>query len=121
MKKAFFTVICIMVFSFICSIAIAGSGDLRGAHKDRGIACEDCHGTKTPEKKAPASVCKTCHADHRGEIKTYKNNGHEVKVNPHDSHQGELRCTLCHSIHEPSKLYCNQDGCHAFENNMNVK
>ncbi|PLX68825.1 MAG: hypothetical protein C0603_05890 [Denitrovibrio sp.] len=85
------------------------------------LACADCHGTDAPVKRAKTSVCKTCHEDHEGEEKVYLNNGAEVEVNVHKSHQGELRCTLCHNIHKPSKLYCNQDGCHAFDDDMNVK
>lgn len=112
--------IILSVISFSFAIA-ASDQQLKGAHKEMGLACADCHGTDNPVKRAKTSVCKTCHEGHEGEEKVYLNNGAEVTVNVHKSHQGELRCTLCHYIHEPSKLYCNQDGCHAFDNDMNVK
>ncbi len=36
--------------------------------------------------------------------------GGEEGVNPHDSHQGTLYCSDCHSVHGTSNLYCN--ACH---------
>jgi len=101
--------------------AYAEAGDLRGSHSEAELSCADCHGVDDPVKRAKTSSCMTCHEDHEGEVRTYYNNGSPVEVNVHESHQGKLRCTLCHYIHEESKLYCNQDGCHAFDNNMNVK
>jgi len=122
-----FRIILLFVFAAFIAGAVftdkaaAEGHELKGLHKEAGLACFDCHGVDEPVKRAPTSACKSCHEDHKGAVRTYKNNGQEVTVNPHESHQGELRCTLCHSIHQPSKLYCNQDGCHAFDNEMNVK
>lgn len=28
------------------------------------------------------------------------------KLNPHDSHAGQLKCTECHKEHSKSSLYC---------------
>jgi len=124
MEQDMFKIINFLILCLALSAGVLfaqGAGELRGAHSEAGLACVDCHGTDTPDKKAPASACMTCHADHKGEVREYTNNGIKVKVNPHASHQGDLRCTLCHKIHSPSKLYCNQEGCHAFDNDMNVK
>ena len=84
-----------------------------GKHLENEITCEDCHGTDEPAKRAPVSACYACH----GEYPELAELTASMEVNPHASHQGEPRCTLCHKTHEPSVLFCND--CHAFE--MTVK
>jgi len=91
--------------------------ELRGKHLAAELKCRDCHGTDTPDKRAPASRCKECH---EGEIKIASKSlplhgkvGRVVEVNAHASHQDDLRCTLCHRVHSPSVLYCNE--CHEFD------
>ncbi|MCL2877166.1 MAG: cytochrome c3 family protein [Acidobacteria bacterium] len=74
---------------------------------------------------APASACKGCHKTsgdtYKGKLdkdgkpvhKNYSDGGLTREMNFHDSHQGDIRCTICHTTHtEPSKLYCND--CHSF-------
>ena len=95
------------------------------AHADNSLTCADCHKTENPDKRAPASSCKGCHENQGG---TYKgilgDDGKPVKkdysesagtrnVNIHDSHQGEIRCTACHTYHKEPVLYCNE--CHSFD------
>jgi len=121
MRNKIVTIVFIVSLMAIAGTSYSGDKTLRGLHNEAQLECIDCHGVEEPVKRARASACKNCHEDHKGEVKTYYNNGQPVEVNPHDSHQGELRCTLCHKIHEPSVLYCNQSGCHSFDNNMNVK
>jgi fumarate reductase flavoprotein subunit len=94
--------------------------ELRGKHLAAELKCRDCHGTDAPEKRASAALCKECH---EGEIKIESKQlplhgkaGRIVEVNAHASHQGELRCTLCHRAHSPSVLYCND--CHEFDVNV---
>lgn len=95
------------------------------AHKTAGLECEDCH-----QSKNVAESCISCHANaegtYRGEIddkgnsipKEYREAGKTRLAAIHDSHGGNIRCTVCHSSHEPPKqLYCNH--CHQFE--VNVK
>ena len=56
-------------------------------HMQKGVTCEQCHNSSAPTAAAK-----------------------KVALNPHDSHAGQLRCTLCHKEHEQSVLYCRQ--CH---------
>jgi fumarate reductase flavoprotein subunit len=91
--------------------------ELRGKHLAAELKCKDCHGTDVPDRRAPASRCKECH---EGEIEIASKQlplrgktGKIVEVNVHASHQGELRCTLCHRVHSPSVLYCND--CHEYD------
>ena len=30
----------------------------------------------------------------------------ELELNPHDSHLGEMECSICHKVHKPSEDYC---------------
>lgn len=39
--------------------------------------------------------------------------GGEDGVNPHDSHEGDQACGLCHAVHRTSTFYCNS--CHNWE------
>lgn len=99
-------------------LAFAADGDLRGAHKDNGLTCADCHGTDKPDKRASQNACKDCHGDKSDdtEIRSFKDADGEIhKSAIHTSHVSPLRCTLCHQIHKPSVLYCNQGCHHSFE------
>lgn len=84
-----------------------------GKHLENGVSCEDCHETDKPVKRAPDSACKSCHGEYPEVAELTK----ELEINPHASHQGEPRCTLCHKTHEPSVLMCNQ--CHSFDMQVN--
>ena len=75
-------------------------------HAARGVTCEACHKTATPSRAARASSCAGCHTYADVARKTAKMN-----PNPHESHAGEIRCTLCHKEHKASENYCLQ--CHA--------
>ena len=108
-KCIMFLVLCVM--SALC-FTQAQEQALRGKHAELQLACSMCHGNDVPTKRAPASACMTCH----GEYAAVAALTAEVTPNPHDSHQGELRCTLCHKSHEPSILYCNE--CHSFDLQM---
>lgn len=95
------------------------------AHAENGLVCADCHKTENPEKRAPASSCIECHEnkdgtykgvlDDKGEPvkKDYNESAGMKSVNMHDSHQGEIRCTVCHTYHKEPALYCNE--CHSFD------
>ncbi len=103
------------VFLLLLALNSMANADLaiNKVHLDNDISCADCHGTATPEKRASAKACLNCHEQIPGSIKTYTDAGNERSVNVHDSHDGQLRCTLCHHIHKPSTLYCAD--CHQFE------
>jgi len=98
-----------IVFSF----SVYAQNTINPKHSDAGLTCKDCHATGTPDKKAPASTCKSCHSkeDLTKVVLFEDETGKKQNINPHDAHAGDLRCTLCHSIHGKSNLYCNT-GCH---------
>ncbi|QUN05022.1 flavocytochrome c [Shewanella yunxiaonensis] len=91
--------------------AEANANDLASFHKDKGDGCKTCH--QTPGKVADDSEnyintqCKSCHGDYAA-LKNPK-----LKIDPHDSHLGDINCTSCHKGHEQSKVYCNE--CHSFD------
>lgn len=91
------------------------------AHKTTGLECEDCH-----KNKNVADSCIDCHENaegtYRGAIdkdgnsipKEYHEAGKTRLAAIHDSHGGNIRCTVCHTSHEePKQLYCNN--CHQFD------
>ena len=100
-----------IVFLF-SSTVFAETKTVTGKHAEAKVTCAACHGSDAPTKRAPASACISCHGDNASVAKRTKN----VTPNPHDSHQGDLRCTLCHKTHEPSVVYC--DECHSFKFNI---
>jgi len=104
--------LCIAVALVIPCSAI-GSMQVNAPHAENGVSCEDCHGTAAPEQKAKSKVCLNCHDAIPGTSKEYLDNGSPRSVNIHNSHDGQLRCTLCHQIHAEPKFYCNN--CHKFD------
>lgn len=105
--------ILLFIISHVHGITYAATNyELRGKHAELAFECDACHGTSEPVKRAPASSCIECHDGYPGIGEITKG----VEPNPHDSHQGEIRCTACHKVHEPSVLYCNS--CHSFELEM---
>ena len=99
---------------------------LANYHAKTGVTCHDCHESsiaiqaeegikyitgnfETPMKTREFSkdMCLKCHDSEK--IKPRTNFG---ESNPHDSHNGELECNLCHKMHEPSTVFCDQ--CHSF-------
>lgn len=99
-------------FALACQALGAASekvflADRHAAHS--GVACADCHnGMANPKEKASVAACLQCHDGYKGMAEATKN----LKVNPHDSHEGEIECTACHKPHGRSVDYCEQ--CHAF-------
>lgn len=94
---------------FATSLAHAAPPTLTGKHGQIGLSCASCHGAETPSARAPASACGQCHGSYDKLAEATAG----VDPNPHKSHQGEVRCTLCHKSHRPSVLFCNE--CHTFE------
>lgn len=84
------------------------TGDAAKAHNAAKVQCQTCH-VEGVDKPAPASSCLTCHGSYKAAAALTAS----LKPNPHDSHMGEIRCTICHAAHRPSQVYCNQ--CHTFE------
>ncbi len=106
---------------------------LDAKHARHDITCLKCHQRSIPDKMQEGlnfimenytlpvqsatvgrDFCLECHSGEGpgngwDDIKVASNfkNG-----NPHDSHEGEQRCTLCHNMHQPSQVRCLQ--CHNF-------
>jgi hypothetical protein len=78
-------------------------------HAQQSVTCGLCHGKSFPETRASMEQCLTCHGSYQHLAKLTE----DVYPNPHNSHLGEIRCTLCHKAHEQSVLYCNL--CHVFD------
>ena len=61
-------------------------------------------------RSVAAAKSKACMKCHNYQDLAAASAAKKVALNPHDSHAGQLRCTLCHKEHEQSVLYCRQ--CH---------
>lgn len=111
MKKiAIFLATIIMIWSNVLIAEVSeNKHEIGGKHLESGLTCTDCHGTEEPTKRAPVSACTACHGPYADVAELTK----DVEPNPHDSHQGEIRCGMCHKSHEPSVNYCNE--CHEFD------
>lgn len=100
---------------------------LSHAHAAAKVECIDCHENglddkiqetvwyvtddfdDPPLKRAfPNEMCTKCHTDIDAIIA--KTNYEEA--NPHNSHIGDLTCSDCHKMHNPSKALCAD--CHNF-------
>lgn len=102
-------------------------GDLLASkHAEAGVTCHECHHTSVlaqaeeglkfitgnyqnplEQRKFSREFCLVCH-DFQ-EVKTVTD---FEESNPHDSHNGEQDCNLCHSMHRQSQVMCAQ--CHQF-------
>ena len=76
-------------------------------HAKAMIDCAGCHGKDVPllDTTVENSRCLACHGpqDHLAARSTPKD---FPQRNPHDSHLGEIACTVCHHAHAESKAYC---------------
>lgn len=86
----------------------AASENLDYRHAQRSVTCHLCHGTFFPEERVSMEQCLRCHSSYEHLAALTK----DVHPNPHNSHLGEIRCTLCHKVHQKSALFCTQ--CHTF-------
>lgn len=105
MKNFLFGALTVALTSVFLTAPVSAA-EMLMKHAAKGVSCEACHKTKTPSRAAKASVCESCHTYADVAKKTAK-----VVPNPHESHAGEVRCTLCHKEHKASENYCLQ--CHA--------
>lgn len=123
--KLLLFLLCIMWVAASAAAATDGTIVSTKIHGEMGLSCIDCHNTDTPGKRAPASTCKNCHENldgtYKGELgadgkpvhKEYPEGNGFKMTNFHDSHQGDIRCTLCHTAHQEPVMYCNE--CHQFK------
>ncbi len=84
------------------------SGDfLDHLHAKGSISCANCHGKAFPgfDVTVENKRCLECHGPMEQLVK--KTEPPEFKDrNPHESHLGEIACTVCHKGHSESKVYC---------------
>lgn len=108
---------------------------LANKHAAAGITCHQCHESsisiqaeeglkfvtgdyKTPLDKrefGTREFCLKCHSD-AGGATTFAEAQAQTNFeesNPHDSHNGEQDCNLCHNMHQQSQVMCTQ--CHSFD------
>lgn len=84
---------------------------LASKHAAAGNKCLDCHDAAdlqtvhenviatTPgvtKKKYPQAHCLKCHGSYTAIIELTKG---RTRLNPHDSHYGEVECIICHNVH----------------------
>jgi cytochrome c nitrite reductase small subunit len=107
---------------------------LANQHAEADVECHDCHQAtiatqahegiayitgnyKTPLEKRQFSrdFCLKCHSESGGAttFEQAKAATNFEESNPHDSHNGEQDCTLCHNMHRQSEVMCAQ--CHHFD------
>lgn len=104
-------------------------------HAKEDVTCQECHHSSIPGKameglnyitgnyelpleggpEAGREFCLECHSEN-GQGSSWE----EIKAatdfeesNPHDSHNGEQDCNVCHNMHEPSNVFCSE--CHIFD------
>ena len=126
--KKFIALIVSVCTSFLLICPTVGADDIVATkkHIEAKTTCRDCHGTDKPKEMASTEACLSCHhsgsggyyygskVDEKGNGvgKPYTESGRIREMAIHDSHQGQVRCTVCHAVHEePSKkMHCNH--CH---------
>ena len=76
-------------------------------HAKANVDCGGCHGKEAPvlDSTVENSRCLACHGPL--EKLAAKSAPKEfTKRNPHQSHLGDVACTVCHHAHAASKSYC---------------
>lgn len=76
-------------------------------HTAAGVSCQACHGEAAFTEPVAMQLCTDCHGSYaRLAAMT------PWEPNPHQSHMGEVECSVCHNIHKASESFCDQ--CHSF-------
>jgi fumarate reductase flavoprotein subunit len=120
-------VIMIVLLAFFMIInlpatVVSGSDKLPrlNKHKDDDTTCRTCHEKGKPYARPGDETCMNCHESY-AKLAESTASLEDIKAgieNPHKSHMGEARCTLCHKNHAASVLYCNE--CHSPKFDMKV-
>lgn len=101
---------------------------LANKHAQADLVCHDCHESSITiqaeegfkfitgdyqlpleKRQVTKGFCLECHEDFETAVIAATN---FEESNPHDSHNGEMECNVCHTMHQPSEVYCAQ--CHEF-------
>jgi cytochrome c nitrite reductase small subunit len=101
---------------------------LAQAHAEESVSCLECHEPTIQqqvdelvkfvtndyeipleEREFDQEWCLRCHE--HGSYEELIQRTEELELNPHDSHYGEMECSICHKVHRESEDYCAL--CHA--------
>jgi hypothetical protein len=90
----------------------AGSPYLDAKHAAQAVTCAGCHGRNLPMMYATVTNdrCLACHGPMQNLVAKTRPAQFPDR-NPHQSHLGDIACTVCHHSHMASEVYCL--GCHA--------
>ena len=108
---------------------VADQNLLVNRHFKAGITCTDCH-ERTKEdiehekevfksgdyekplytREYDADFCFRCHGDYKSLADGSAELTERLGRNPHKSHMGDVPCSECHKVHQPSKFVCSE--CH---------
>ena len=79
---------------------------LDAIHNRADVDCAGCHGGASPiDEEVSNERCLACHGPMDALVAKTKPAIHADR-NPHESHLGEIACTVCHKAHEESQVYC---------------
>ncbi len=67
------------------------------------ILCEDCHNPFPPSTRPSNAQCLTCHGETQAGLQEITG---MFEPNPHDQHEGDASCTLCHPNFGPEIRPC---------------
>jgi hypothetical protein len=76
-------------------------------HAKAKIDCAGCHGKELPllDAKVENDRCLACHGPREQLIRKTAPADFPQR-NPHDSHVGDVNCTVCHHAHSASSSFC---------------
>jgi hypothetical protein len=92
-------------------VSWANSSFLDALHAKRDVTCAACHGATLPTTgdTVENDRCLACHGP-AAQLAAKTKPAEFPDRNPHQSHLGEVACTVCHHAHAASEVYC--VGCH---------
>lgn len=98
--------------SFISTISFSAENKpfLADRHQARGTDCQACHGAAqiTGNAAVIGKNCQLCHGDYQKAVDRTK--AKYPEINPHDQHDGDLSCIVCHKGHQKGVNYSEE--CH---------
>lgn len=91
--------------------AVPDGAFLDALHERQGVDCIGCHDQESPPEGAEVENerCLECHGPMEDLVATTAPEKFPDR-NPHQSHLGEIGCSVCHHGHRTSEVYCL--GCH---------
>lgn len=110
----------LMTVIVVLSVSVSYAAPKVDKHQSKGVACSSCHEDGTDNVIPADATCIKCHGSY-ADLAQKTANLDNIKAgitNPHKSHIGEARCTVCHKNHAASVLYCNE--CHSPKFDMKV-